>query len=150
MDGRIPRLFTRAPPLVRNITPMMRRYRRNYFTPLSSALAAGEIAPFDCVTEAWFDSEGAFHRSLQILLADFEKTTALAKDEENLFYRSTIRIFTASRGRVRVMNANAMPIATRGWYHGWNIVAVCILSRSVGGRHLQRALPVPERVGRWS
>jgi uncharacterized protein (TIGR02118 family) len=81
--------------LVRNITPMMRRYRRNYLTPLSSALAAGEDAPFDCVTEAWFDSEGDFQRSLQSLVADTEKTTALAKDEENLFDRSTIRIFTA-------------------------------------------------------
>jgi hypothetical protein len=47
------------------------------------------------VTEAWFDSEGDFHRSLQSLVADTEKTTALAEDEENLFDRSTIRIFTA-------------------------------------------------------
>jgi hypothetical protein len=74
---------------------MMRRYRRNYLAPLSSALAAGEDAPFDCMTEAWFDSEGDFHQSLQSLVADTEKTTALAKDEENLFDRSTIRIFTA-------------------------------------------------------
>ena len=81
--------------LVRKITPMMRRYRRNYLTPLESALAAGEGAPFDCVTEAWFDSEGDFQRSLQSLVADTDKTTALAKDEQNLFDRSTIRIFTA-------------------------------------------------------
>jgi hypothetical protein len=32
---------------------------------------------------------------LQSLVADPEKTTALAKDEESLFDRSTIRIFTA-------------------------------------------------------
>ena len=62
--------------LVRKITPMMRRYRRNYLTPLESALAAGEDAPFDCVTEAWFDSEGDFQRSLQSLVADTDKTTA--------------------------------------------------------------------------
>ena len=81
--------------LVRNITPMMRRYRRNYLTSLSSALSAGDEAPFDCVTEAWFDSEDDFQRSLQSLVADTGKTAALAKDEENLFDRSTIRIFTA-------------------------------------------------------
>jgi hypothetical protein len=74
---------------------MMRRYTRNYLTPLDSALAAGDAASYDCVTEAWFDSEADFHRSLQSLVADPEKTTALAKDEENLFDRSTIRIFTA-------------------------------------------------------
>lgn len=81
--------------LVRKITPMMRRYRRNYLTPLASSLAAAEDAPFDCVTEAWFDSEAEFQRSLQSLVADTEKAAALARDEENLFDRSTIRIFTA-------------------------------------------------------
>jgi uncharacterized protein (TIGR02118 family) len=80
--------------LVREITPMMREYRRNYLTPLDSALAAGDAASYDCVTEAWFDSEADFHRSLQSLMTDTEKTNALAKDEENLFDRSTIRIFT--------------------------------------------------------
>ena len=81
--------------LVHEITPMMRRYRRNYLTPLASALAAGEDAPFDCVTEAWFDSEEDFQRSLHSLVADTGKTAALARDEENLFDRATIRIFTA-------------------------------------------------------
>lgn len=81
--------------LVRKITPTMRRYTRNYLTPLDSALAAGDTSSYDCVTEAWFDSEAEFHRSLQTLVADTEKTAALAKDEENLFDRSTIRIFTA-------------------------------------------------------
>jgi uncharacterized protein (TIGR02118 family) len=81
--------------LVQKLTPLMGRYTRNYLTPLDSALAVGDAASYDCVTEAWFDSEADFHRSLQSLVADIEKTTALAKDEENLFDRSTIRIFTA-------------------------------------------------------
>lgn len=81
--------------LVKKITPMMRRYRRNYLTPLQSPLSGAEEAPMDCVTEAWFDSEADFNKSLESLVADTEKTTALAKDEENLFDRATIRIFTA-------------------------------------------------------
>jgi uncharacterized protein (TIGR02118 family) len=81
--------------LVQKITPMMRRYRRNYLTPLSSALADAENAPYDCVTEAWFDTEADFQRSLQSLASDAERMSTLAKDEENLFDRSTIRIFTA-------------------------------------------------------
>jgi uncharacterized protein (TIGR02118 family) len=81
--------------LVRKITPTMRAYRRNYLTPLDSALAAGDASSYDCVTEAWFDSEADFQRSMQSLMAHPEKTAALAKDEENLFDRSTIRIFTA-------------------------------------------------------
>ena len=81
--------------LVQKITPLMRRYRRNYLTPLDSALAAADPASYDCVTEAWFDSEADFQRSIQSLVADTEKTAALARDEENLFDRSTIRIFTA-------------------------------------------------------
>lgn len=30
------------------------------------------------------------------------------------------------------MNANASTVRPRAWYHGWNIVAVCILCQSVG------------------
>jgi uncharacterized protein (TIGR02118 family) len=81
--------------LVREITPTMRRYLRNYLTPLDSALSASDPSSYDCVTEAWFDSEEDFHRSLESLVADSARTAALARDEENLFDRSTIRIFTA-------------------------------------------------------
>jgi uncharacterized protein (TIGR02118 family) len=81
--------------LVQKITPMMRRYRRNYLSPFQSVLSAQQEATFDCVTEAWFDTQEDFHRSLESLSADMEKIAALAKDEENLFDRSTIRMFTA-------------------------------------------------------
>ena len=38
------------------------------------------------------------------------------------------------------MNANASIAAPRGWYHGWNIVAVCILSQSMGNGLTYNAL----------
>jgi len=38
------------------------------------------------------------------------------------------------------MNANASIAAPRGWYHGWNIVAVCILSQTMGNGLTYNAL----------
>jgi MFS family permease len=38
------------------------------------------------------------------------------------------------------MNANASSAAPRGWYHGWNIVAVCILSQAMGNGLTYNAL----------
>jgi MFS family permease len=38
------------------------------------------------------------------------------------------------------MNANASIAAPRGWYHGWNIVAVCILSQATGNGLTYNAL----------
>ncbi len=38
------------------------------------------------------------------------------------------------------MNANASIAAPRGWYHGWNIVAVCILSQAMGNGLTYNAL----------
>ena len=38
------------------------------------------------------------------------------------------------------MNANASIAAPRGWYYGWNIVAVCILSQSMGNGLTYNAL----------
>ncbi len=38
------------------------------------------------------------------------------------------------------MNAHASIAAPRGWYHGWNIVAVCILSQAMGNGLTYNAL----------
>jgi MFS family permease len=38
------------------------------------------------------------------------------------------------------MNVNASIAAPRGWYHGWNIVAVCILSQAMGNGLTYNAL----------
>lgn len=38
------------------------------------------------------------------------------------------------------MNADASIAAPRGWYHGWNIVAVCILSQAMGNGLTYNAL----------
>ena len=80
--------------LVQRITPLMRGYRRNYLTPV---LGAGEAEPpYDCVAEAWFDTEEDFRLTLDSLVCDPHKTAVLAEDEAKLFDRSTIRWCTAT------------------------------------------------------
>jgi len=84
--------------LVRNLTPLMRKYRRNYLAPLTGTgplPGTEQEPPFDCVTEAWFDRAEDFQRTVAQLAAQPEKTAALASDEEQLFDRATIRMFAA-------------------------------------------------------
>jgi len=46
------------------------------------------------------------------------------------------------------MNANASIAVPRGWYHGWNIVAVCILAQAMGNGLTYNALS--QFLPRWS
>lgn len=69
----------------------LRRYVRNYLTPLQ----ANVEAPFDCVTEVWFENEADFQCAMESLAKDPQKAAVIARDEENLFDRSTISFFTA-------------------------------------------------------
>lgn len=79
--------------LVRRAAPQMRKYVRNYLTPMGNAAyppdATGAV---DCVTEAWFatqaDCEAAIAGILNSTLVD-----EIARDEENLFDRAQIRWF---------------------------------------------------------
>jgi uncharacterized protein (TIGR02118 family) len=82
--------------LVQRITPLMRGYRRNYLTPVLGASAGEAEPPYDCVAEAWFDTEEDFRLTLDSLVCDPHKTAVLAEDEAKLFDRSTIRWCTAT------------------------------------------------------
>ena len=82
---------TRHAPLAQSMSTWMRRYQRNYLRPM----APGVEAPFDVLTEVWFDSQEGFRRNREELAAQPDKVAAIAADEENLFDRSTITFFTA-------------------------------------------------------
>lgn len=79
--------------LVKRAAPQMRKYVRNYLTPMGNAVyppdATGSV---DCVTEAWFatkeDCEAAIAGILGSTLAD-----EIVRDEEKLFDRAQIRWF---------------------------------------------------------
>lgn len=75
--------------------PLVRRYVRNYLFPVQGELSSQGEAPFDCVTETWFDSEADYRRTIEGLAAAPDKIAILARDEENLFDRSKIWWFTS-------------------------------------------------------
>ena len=75
--------------------PLVRRYVRNYLFRVQGELSSQGEAPFDCVTETWFDSEADYRRTIEGLAAAPDKIAILARDEENLFDRSKIWWFTS-------------------------------------------------------
>jgi uncharacterized protein (TIGR02118 family) len=86
----------RHAPLALSVAPSrMRKYVRNFITPVQADPSAQKEAPYDCVTECWFDSEADFQRSAEVLATQSQIAATIAKDEENLFDRSTINFFTA-------------------------------------------------------
>src|SRR5437016_2862123 len=86
----------RHAPLALSVAPSrMRKYVRNFITPIQSGPSTQQEAPYDCVTECWFESEEDFQRSAEILATQSQIAATIAKDEENLFDRSTISFFTA-------------------------------------------------------
>ena len=86
-------------PLVMNLMPMIREYRRNY---LARAAAASTGSPdFDVITELWFENRAGYER----MLADHENpevSGAIARDEENCFDRSKTRFFVVEEAETAV------------------------------------------------
>jgi hypothetical protein len=81
--------------LVKRSAPTMRKYVRNYLSPIGNeAYAADEGGAVSCVTEAWFQSKEEFEQTVAGILS-FEIAKALVRDEENLFDRPFIRWFAA-------------------------------------------------------
>jgi uncharacterized protein (TIGR02118 family) len=85
---------TRHAKLVAESAPLMRNYVRNYLTPVGNDLYAIDAAPpYDCVTEAWFDSEEDFTNTVGAILTP-EKAAEIAADEERFLDKPAIRWFT--------------------------------------------------------
>ena len=86
--------------LVQRITPLMRKYRRSYLTPVQGGPAENEEPPYDCLAEVWFDREADFRHTLTSLTADPYTIAALVEDEEKLFDRAKTRWFTAAEAEL--------------------------------------------------
>ena len=81
--------------LVRRSAPQMRKYVRNYLTPIGNEVyVADEGGAVSCVTEAWFQSKEDFDQTVADIL-NSDTAEALVRDEENLFDRPFIRWFAA-------------------------------------------------------
>lgn len=77
-------------PLAWELYPQMRKYLRTYLTPVEhDVYSTGKYPqgepPFDCVTEAHFESREAFQAVLDSMIAEPEKAARLAEDEARLF-----------------------------------------------------------------
>jgi uncharacterized protein (TIGR02118 family) len=74
----------------------MRKYVRNYITPIGNEnYAVGAEPQFDCVTEAWFDSEDHFSKAVAAILEP-KKAAEIMADEERFADRSAIRWFSVT------------------------------------------------------
>lgn len=81
--------------LAEKFSPLMKKYIRSYITPVTNNMTAQGESPFDVVTESWFDSEEDMKKTMESFAANPEISETIAKDELNLFDRSTIWWFTA-------------------------------------------------------
>jgi hypothetical protein len=81
-------------PMNRRLYPQMKRYVRNYLTPVDADMPSDEEAPFDCITEACFDREEDFRSVLRDMETNTENTAEHLADEEKLFDRSRVWWFT--------------------------------------------------------
>jgi hypothetical protein len=85
---------SRHVPLILRVTPLMRGYRRNYVTPNAEYGMAAE-GPFDCITEAWFDTAEDYRRHHDGLAAAPDTVAEITASEEQVFDRARTQVFFA-------------------------------------------------------
>lgn len=73
--------------------PYMSSYKRKYLTAFSNGSGKEDDQPFDCVTEACFETEQDYQESIAYLSQNPAAAAAHVLDEENLFDRSRIWSF---------------------------------------------------------
>ena len=82
-------------PMNKRFYPQMKRYVRNYLTAVDADMPSDNEAPFDCITEAYFDSEADFRSVLTDMENNSENTAEHLEAEEKLFDRSKVWRFTS-------------------------------------------------------
>lgn len=80
-------------PLAMKYVPNLKRYVRHYIRPYGNNVYEKVEAPYDVITELWFDDREDFEKGMAYL--SDEKTAAIiAEDEEKAFDRSSIIFMT--------------------------------------------------------
>ncbi|KUI29277.1 EthD domain-containing protein [Mycobacterium sp. GA-2829] len=74
-------------PLARRTLPKLRKYVRNYLTPVPGIPELN----FDCCTEFWFDSQGDLEETLAWYAT--EEGQVLVRDEAEFMDRDSMRAF---------------------------------------------------------
>ena len=81
-------------------TPMLlniRRYVRHFIRPFQSpTYPAASEGPADVVTEFWYDTQADFERAMENVSRP-ENAKVLQADEEKLFDRASIQIYTSEQ-----------------------------------------------------
>lgn len=91
MEDFIDYYETRHAPLGASKVPNLKRYVRHFIRPYGNAVYAADAeAPYDVLTEIWFDDEADFERGMAYL-TEPETAAIIGADEEKLFERSSIR-----------------------------------------------------------
>lgn len=75
------------------VLPTAQRYVRRYLTPFPPSSGEPAEQEFDVITEIWFEDRAAFEAAVA-RLQDPATAAEIAADEERLFDRSSIRLFT--------------------------------------------------------
>ena len=84
-------------PLVMNLMPMIREYRRNYLTP--SGAASTGWPDFDVITELWFDSTADLE-SFVHQMRQGEVGRRLRADSARFLVAGTTRLFVVDERRI--------------------------------------------------
>ncbi|WP_233804701.1 EthD domain-containing protein [Paraburkholderia sp. HP33-1] len=78
-------------PLILDLMPGIKAYRRNFIQSEGAILSAGQVMPdFDVITEIYFENRQAFERGIQAVMEP-AIAASVAADEENVFDRSKTR-----------------------------------------------------------
>jgi uncharacterized protein (TIGR02118 family) len=81
-------------PLRARSVPNLRRYIRRYLETYGSDPAVDDDAkPYDVLTEIWFDNREEFEKGMAYLAVP-ETAAVIARDEERIFERESIRLMT--------------------------------------------------------
>lgn len=87
-------------PLIRELQPQIREYRRNFIEREGAYLYPGAELDFDVITEMWYDDRAAYEAAMAVW-NDPALTERRVRDEANFIDLDRIRFFIVEEHRSR-------------------------------------------------